>query len=297
MDTWATSSLTPQIAGHWVGRPRSLRARLPDEPTPAVPRDHPHLALLDPRALGARARGAPVVRGGDLGLGARPESGRKMSKSTRQGRDPRRTSEEVTGPMPSGTGRHLRDPESTLVLDEAQLKVGRRLAIKVLNASRFCLSVLSEGPVPDYSEIRAPIDLALVARLASCDRRSRHRVRRARLRACPRADRVLLLVVLRRLRRAREEPRVLRRSFGDGDLREGHARARAVGASPASSRRYFRSSPKRSGPGGTRAPSTEPRGRPQVSCQRPQVTRACSRLASDVLGRGAKAEDHCQSAG
>ena len=69
--------------------------------------------------------------------------------------------------MLSGTGRHLRDPDVDAVLDEAQLKVGRRLAIKVLNASRFCLSVLSEGPVPDYSEIRAPIDLALVARLAS----------------------------------------------------------------------------------------------------------------------------------
>jgi valyl-tRNA synthetase len=58
-------------------------------------------------------------------------------------------------------------PGVDAVLDEAQLKVGRRLAIKVLNASRFCLSVLSDGPVPDKSEIKAPIDLALVARLAS----------------------------------------------------------------------------------------------------------------------------------
>ena len=58
-------------------------------------------------------------------------------------------------------------PGVDATMDEAQLKVGRRLAIKVLNASRFCLSVLADGPVPDTEEIAAPIDLALVARLAS----------------------------------------------------------------------------------------------------------------------------------
>jgi valyl-tRNA synthetase len=50
-------------------------------------------------------------------------------------------------------------------MDEAQLKVGRRLAIKVLNASRFCLSVLSDRDVPDTEEITAPVDLALLSRL------------------------------------------------------------------------------------------------------------------------------------
>ena len=115
-------------------------------------------------------------------MGPGPESGRKMSKSTG----------EVVTPVDnlkkygSDAVRHWAAsarPGVDAVLDEAQLKVGRRLAIKVLNASRFCLSVLSEGPVPDYSEIRAPIDLALVARLASVTDRSRHRVQRARLEA------------------------------------------------------------------------------------------------------------------
>ena len=48
MDTWATSSLSPEIAGQLGQRP--LRARLPHGPAPPGPRDHPHLALLDGRA-------------------------------------------------------------------------------------------------------------------------------------------------------------------------------------------------------------------------------------------------------
>jgi valyl-tRNA synthetase len=57
-------------------------------------------------------------------------------------------------------------PGVDLAVDEGQLKVGRRLAIKVLNASKFCLSVLKDGDVPDPTEIHAPLDLALISRLA-----------------------------------------------------------------------------------------------------------------------------------
>ena len=45
MDTWATSSLTPEIACWLGGRPRPLRAHVPDGPAPAGARDHPHLAV------------------------------------------------------------------------------------------------------------------------------------------------------------------------------------------------------------------------------------------------------------
>ena len=46
MDTWATSSLTPQIAGGWRRRPRAVRQGLPDGRAPAGARHHPHLAVL-----------------------------------------------------------------------------------------------------------------------------------------------------------------------------------------------------------------------------------------------------------
>ena len=56
MDTWATSSLTPQIVGRLGGGSGSVRARVPDGRASAGARHHPHLAVLDGAALAARAR-------------------------------------------------------------------------------------------------------------------------------------------------------------------------------------------------------------------------------------------------
>ena len=63
MDTWATSSLSPQVASGWDTDPELFAARLPDGPAPAGARHHPHLAVLHrgPRALRAR-RGAVDAR-------------------------------------------------------------------------------------------------------------------------------------------------------------------------------------------------------------------------------------------
>ena len=46
MDTWATSSLTPHIAGGWESRRGPVRAGLPDGPLHARARHHPDLAVL-----------------------------------------------------------------------------------------------------------------------------------------------------------------------------------------------------------------------------------------------------------
>jgi valyl-tRNA synthetase len=96
----------------------------------------------------------------------RSDSGKKMSKSIGNVVTPI----DLLKNYGSDAVRHWASsarPGVDAVMDEAQLKVGRRLAIKVLNASRFCLSVLSDGPVPGPEEIETPIDLALVARLAA----------------------------------------------------------------------------------------------------------------------------------
>ena len=61
MDTWATSSLTPQIVVRLGGRPGPVRADLPDGPAPAGPRHHPDLAVLHRAAGAPRARHAAVA--------------------------------------------------------------------------------------------------------------------------------------------------------------------------------------------------------------------------------------------
>jgi len=61
-------------------------------------------------------------------------------------------------------------PGTDTAFDEGQMKVGRRLAIKVLNASRFVLGRIAgagEAVVtPDPGVVSAPIDRAMLARLA-----------------------------------------------------------------------------------------------------------------------------------
>ena len=55
-------------------------------------------------------------------------------------------------------------PGTDTAFDTGQMKVGRRLAIKLLNASRFVLGVAND---PDSSAVTAPVDTAMLAALAA----------------------------------------------------------------------------------------------------------------------------------
>jgi valyl-tRNA synthetase len=57
-------------------------------------------------------------------------------------------------------------PGTDTAVDEGQMKVGRRLAIKILNASRFALSRIAGGALPGAEAVSAPIDLAMLGDLA-----------------------------------------------------------------------------------------------------------------------------------
>ena len=92
MDTWATSSLTPHIAGGWEERRRPVRAGLPDGPVHARARHHPHLAVLAGRARPLREPRRPVAARDDLRLHRRPRPQEDVEVQGQRGRadrDPR----------------------------------------------------------------------------------------------------------------------------------------------------------------------------------------------------------------
>ncbi|MGH2659546.1 MAG: valine--tRNA ligase [Actinomycetota bacterium] len=159
MDTWATSSVTPQIAGKWVDD-GDLFGRL--FPMDLRPQGHDIIRTwLFYTVLKSHLEhdSLPWTNAAISGWVLDPER-KKMSKSKGN----------VVTPMPllerygADAVRYWASSARLGVdtaFDESQIKVGRRLAIKVLNVSRFVLSIeASEGPVSD------PLDHSMLVQLA-----------------------------------------------------------------------------------------------------------------------------------
>jgi valyl-tRNA synthetase len=163
MDTWATSSLTPQIAGKWgeddelwnLVFPYSLRSQ---------GQDIIRTWLFSTVLRAELEHGvAPWEHAGISGFIVDPDR-KKMSKSkgnvvTPQGMLDEHGSDAVRYWAASsrlGTDAAF-DPENP-----KQIKIGRRLAIKVLNAAKFVYSF----PHTEGASITEPIDIDLLRRLA-----------------------------------------------------------------------------------------------------------------------------------
>jgi len=164
MDTWATSSLTPQIAGGWVTDPELFSLVFPYS-LRSQGQDIIRTWLFSTVLRAELEEGTiPWKNAGISGFIVDPDR-KKMSKSkgnvvTPKGMLDEHGSDAVRYWAASsrlGTDAAF-DPQNP-----KQIKIGRRLAIKVLNAAKFVYSF----PVPSNStgSISEPLDLDMLAEL------------------------------------------------------------------------------------------------------------------------------------
>jgi valyl-tRNA synthetase len=162
MDTWATSSLSPQIAGYWG---TDLFERI--FPMDLRPQAHEIIRTwLFSTVVRSHFQhnSLPFTNVLISGWVLDPDR-KKMSKSVGN----------VVTPMPlleqhgadalrywAASGR----PGTDTAIDEAQMKIGRRLAIKILNVSKFVLGRLAGVEGVGVPDVREALDRDVLARLA-----------------------------------------------------------------------------------------------------------------------------------
>ncbi|MFF8954999.1 valine--tRNA ligase [Streptomyces sp. NPDC014894] len=162
MDTWATSSLSPQLACGWLSDPELFAQVYPMDLRPQG-HDIIRTWLFTTVVRSHLEAGATPWKHAALSGWILDPDRKKMSKSQGNVVTPGHLLDEYGADAVrywAASGR----PGTDTAFDPQQMKIGRRLAVKLLNASKFVLSL----PAPAAgAETTDALDKALLAKLAS----------------------------------------------------------------------------------------------------------------------------------
>jgi valyl-tRNA synthetase len=161
MDTWATSSLTPQLAGGWISDPEKYAKVFPFDLRPQG-QDIIRTWLFSTVLRSFQEEGVLPWSDAALSGWILDPDRKKMSKSKGNVVVPN----DLLDEHGSDAVRYWASAArlgTDAAFDVGQMKVGRRLAIKVLNAAKFVLSF--ETATKDIS-VTEPIDKAMLMALS-----------------------------------------------------------------------------------------------------------------------------------